>query len=353
MLRSVVHGAIPVFVAATISRAVTGLIEYSTHQYSIQIEIIAYLLYSLLIAHVVGYLVALYVPRTHLLFRYAVLLATENAGFAWSSTVTLIIVKWLLSNGHTAATVVAWAWITILIFLVVYLSNYLQRTLLRVSDSTRLILRNFESEALALPLAYSLTIIISDAMYKELPAETVTYNDDEIDNSAPSLSYSPGWYFFAYTVSITIILVALQQFFHYLQDRKKRRRAKALLESNEDETIIDFKHDSTSERVSGLISLPDPLRTIEEPTFCSNCAFGWDEDKLARKTLRRLLRTSTGYMVGCAWHIWSVMTVEVNTNYFIGVVRIIYDYSCSNGLLILVGPIVKKVENCWVYFYTQ
>ena len=60
--RNVLAGAFPVFVAATISRAVVAVIDALIQ--SEDIEIVLSLIYALVIAQVIGYLVIYFVPTS-------------------------------------------------------------------------------------------------------------------------------------------------------------------------------------------------------------------------------------------------------------------------------------------------
>ncbi len=331
------HGVIPVMSAATISRAVSQFLVACIGNGDISDQIVAYFIYSLFVAHTLGYLVALYMKGVKN-FEYYFGLATDNASFSWNSTLTLAIINWLYTEKSLGIALAAWFCLIVLVFLVIYLSNFVQDKVIRPSKDTKFVLRNFESESFALAISYSFTVIIAASIYKNNSTNYLSNTDDINSTMDDSKTSGLDWLFFGYVLIITAILVYIQQ----RADKKQDKRLSQFRDSSVDwhgpPPVSSFTPppltgvDVTSTTTNALLtsnaisesggaavsSPPGPLTaslrsgkgprndTLKERVIV--LLFPWDEDRSTVACYKCLFNTSAGYLVGCGWNVWAEIT---------------------------------------------
>ncbi len=133
-LKELFDGSLPVFVAAGISRAVVSIFDAFVDHNNTRGEIIITMLYALFIAHTIGYLLALYLPSSYILFHYWFRIGIENAGFAWKQTATLIVLGWLYSSYPVGWSFLAWFLSLCGVALIICLSTVVEYYFLKPLD---------------------------------------------------------------------------------------------------------------------------------------------------------------------------------------------------------------------------
>ena len=138
-------GVTPVFVGATINRAVTTVIGAMIGNNTSDAIAINFV-YSLFVAHGISYLIAVKVPSTWNLFPYVFRLSIENAGFAWLSTLTLIILKWMYQDKNPGLAFVAWVVLVVLVLILIILFGFIEYKYLKPTPTISKKLRIFMSD---------------------------------------------------------------------------------------------------------------------------------------------------------------------------------------------------------------
>lgn len=300
--------------------------------------IAVYFVYSLCAAHVIGYLVALFLDKKHPLFEYYFGLATDNAGFSWNTTLTLVIINWLYNDKSFGVAVVAWLFLVILVVLVIYGSNYVQDQVIEPSKDTKYVLRNFESEAFALAISYSFTVIIAATIYKNDSTEYLSNTDDvnSADDHAPE-SRPKDYLFLLYCVGISVALTVLSfRADKLLDDRLNRYRQRSIERGRpqqqqafgvtEDYVSMNALHAPAGLNATTLaIQAPeftgdsDSMKSPRGYAYDKTSMQGrlidfflsWDDDKSTLESLACLFDTTAGYLVGSAWNVWAVLSFYV------------------------------------------
>ncbi|RYH27198.1 hypothetical protein EON65_13835, partial [archaeon] len=182
---------VPIFVAVSVNRAVSELLQLFVGKADLAVSITVQFIYALCVAHVLGYLAVFYLPSEHPLFQFTYTLITDNNAFAWNTTLTLIILKWLYDTESPSIAVVTWFILVLLVIAVIVLVNYLQVRCLHVNPIQRRLLSQFESESFSLAIAYSFTVILASLIY--LPEleddEVISTNDDRFAEKEGSYLY--------------------------------------------------------------------------------------------------------------------------------------------------------------------
>eukprot|EP01033_Poteriospumella_lacustris_P007285 gene7285-5238_t len=231
-----IRGTFPVFVAASVNMVVQQILDMIVGSGGIALQLVVNFLYACGVAHTLGYAVAYYVPASNPAAEYYSSLVSDNAAFAWSSFLTLVIMNWLYSDYPAYAAVLAWVLLVGFVGAFIYFSNYLQTTMWHTAYSVRRRLRDFESDCFALAIAYSFTVIIAASLYHDSATDYLS-NTDDLDSNVPDPSDSTddrqtylGWVFFVYTACITIALVAYQwQLDKYIHRKTMQRQRELLL----------------------------------------------------------------------------------------------------------------------------
>lgn len=342
---SLLRDTLPLFVAATISRAVTEVINAIDDSGHIQIQIFVMFLYSLLVAHVVGYAVNLYVPLEHSLANYYVDIANDNASFAWSTTITLITLNWLYKTERAGVAIAAWILQILIVCLIIYSASYVQRFYLKPTLSIHNRLRVFESEAFALSLAYSITVIVASTIYRNDSTDYLSNTDDlnPITDDDEDERHPRTWYFFMYTVVISLLMMFYQRHlnnFKFTEQHGYSHIANAAPINtaehvdNNDETFIveNYNEDEDFDEsfIEDYIVESNDIHTMDnegtskdcntessgpvspvESSYFQKTLFGWDSSLRCRKTYESFYYTFIGYLVSSAWTVWALLTFQV------------------------------------------
>lgn len=314
--KQLLHGTLPIFVAASICRAVSSVLELAIGSGDIQYQIIVQFIYALFISHTLGYLVALNLTSTKLEDYYLELIG-DNASFAWSSALTLVILRWLYSTQSAMISFVAWFFLLVLVIIIIYVANYIQVHYLSVSDDERERLRDFESQSFALAIAYSFSVIIAASIYRNQSSDylsgtdDINPNDDNMFNGKNTLS----WLFFFYTGIITIGMF-LYQWFINTEVRKKHaiNVIKALREEEDEEELEQVSVDEDDNEVSVEFKHQIKSDNFSNPQIVNSFEvffFSWDTDRQCIEAYKCFYYTTIGYLVSSSWHIWSVLTFAV------------------------------------------
>jgi hypothetical protein len=352
------------FVAATIARAVTDILNLMDAGH-IHISIVVFVLYSLLCAHVIGYVVNFFVPFDHLLADYYVTIANDNASFAWSTTLTLIILSWLYTQEHASAAIAAWLVLIVFVCAIIYGSAYVQQVWLKPRHGVLQRLRTFESEAFALSIAYSVTVIIASSIYHNDSTNYLANTDDL--NPIDDEGHRPKpqtWLFFGYLLTITTGMAVYQRML--IVRRKHRSRfGVSAQESNErsiletlprettaincdssgsseysddsddsedvdpdadyDKNNADFKEgEDLNKRLIDEYAIQftdgeegshrnNTDRSQSQPNHSSwltRYLLPWDHNGHCRKTFTSFAHTFIGYLVSCGWTVWALLSFQ-------------------------------------------
>lgn len=331
---NLLRGTVPIFVAACTSRAISSILDAVTGSGEIEESIIINVVYALFVAHLLGYLILLHVPDTNKLVDYYIDLANDNASFAWSTTLTLVILNWLYNSEHVMVSVIAWFALVLIVCFIIYAASYLQATYIKPSPEIQKRLQIFESESFALAVAYSLTVIIAVTIYRNASTNYLSDTDDlNATNDDGKDFSSASWFFLLYLLLITLVMVTYQR---HLGFRKKRKEAMAVNETDGNE-VLDEKQrlfysegddDSDAELRVSLFTDDDGSDSETEednPTKSSSISykinsishalwqifFPWDTQRHCWKTFRAFYFTSIGYLVSSGWTVWSLLTFEV------------------------------------------
>lgn len=316
------RSTLPIFVAATISKAVSQFLEFIVGSGDIKDRIIIELFYTVFIAHIAGYLVNFFIPTSNILFEYYLSLATDNASFAWSSTFTLIILKYLYHDPATIwSAMFVWLFIIFVVCIIIYIVNYIQEVYFHLSTTERRYnIRSFESECFSLAIAYTLTVIIAVSIYHNESTDYLS-NTDDINsvNDDNSQQNDLNWLFFVYVVIISILMFSYQAWMNRrIKKAKMKQVAQALIEST------SFSGNPLTKSVDQSHLVHPRLRKFqdEEPdcmdkisTFVLNVyhrIMFWDTDKQAYIAFASFYYTTIAYTVSCGWYMWSILTVQVS-----------------------------------------
>lgn len=152
-----IRGTIPIFVAATINKVVSQLLELIVGSGGFRLHLAVTSIYAIFVAHILGYIVAYNVAPDDPAADFYETLVSDNASFAWSSCLTLVIISWVYSDYPVSAAIGAWLVLIALVHVFIYFVNYIQEVWLVAPPEIRRRLRDFESDSFALAAAYSMT----------------------------------------------------------------------------------------------------------------------------------------------------------------------------------------------------
>lgn len=319
------RGTVPVFVAVTLNRVVGQALDLMVGSSNLAVILAVHFLYALIIAHALGYVVVLYLPKEHPLFNYMYSLAADNSSFAWNNTITVVILKWLYDTENVHIALIAWAVMVVLVVLVICLVSYLQEASIAMSAEQRASIRDFESDSFALAIAYSLTIIFASSLFFPHDSDDDALTDDAI---SPDL-YS--WYFLIYLLVMTMLIASYQAYLHYQHVLRRRRHHRDnhrdaaydhLLPSEHDLRLLpddeeDDDEEEEEEEVEVALSTlemtygePTDMDQQAAPKGCCAWLFSWDPSGQCVQSLYCLYYTCLGYLVACGWHVWAVLTFQ-------------------------------------------
>lgn len=304
--KHMIRSTVPLFVAGTISKAVSQLLEFIVGSGDIGVQILVEFLYTVLFAHTAGYLVALYIPDSNPLFEYFHALATDNASFAWSSSFTLLTLKYLYTMDTPWIALGVWCGFLLFVCIIIYLVNYVQERYLKLSSTElRTKLRDFESESFALAVAYSFTVIVAACIYHNESTDYLANTDDiNSTNDDYSAKNDLNWLFFMYICILSIGLFSYQRYIdNRIRKRKMKRVSKALLESEFGESISS----GINKGVEEIDHIDDQFSYLRD---IRNYMLFWDEDRQAREAFKCFYYTAIGYFVACGWYIWAILTFQ-------------------------------------------
>lgn len=321
--KHLIRSTLPIFVAATISKAVSQFLEYVIGSGDIRDRIVVEFIYTIFIAHVAGYLVALYVPYSNPLFDYYFTLATDNASFAWSSSITLVILEKIYLSESLPYALIAWALIVFAVGVIIYVVNYIQEIFLHLSATElRSKIRDFESESFALAIAYSITVIIAASLYHNESTDYLSNTDDinpTTDDNSPDNQLN--WLFFLYVCIISVLMFSYQR---YIDNRIKKRKMKKVAQALLEKEVLsrqpprlssqEGSRDQPSLSVASTTStnpeeeIDDMMSFIKD--ILRNHLLVWDQDKQCHEAFKSLYYVSIAYTVSCGWYIWSILTFQ-------------------------------------------
>ena len=395
LLKELFNNSLPVFVAATISRAVTSSIALFSNDLDVLIWVS--FSYAFLVAQAVGVCVAITMDHSSLSFNYFMNVCSECTGFAWKEFVVMIMLKWLFVNRNMGYAVGAWLIVVFGAFGGVYIFNAVLALYSKPRADIYNSLRKFNSDAFALAIAFSFTLVIASELY---PASGNLAGADDIvldPDDALEVSHG-GWYFAGYAVFITGFIALLQWKFGWvvtredteeaeLQESRMRFSGETPYDTPQRMTKRDEQYwksiDSVDEDSSGLLSTVTPssmnpmnqgglLREsssknlpVIRPTHsttdsqsvfstCNSCwsyfdniIFAWDPKGRCRQSLMHLINTVSGYVVGCAWYTFSVLTFQESfTNIRGGEILGLFIYSLFMTLAValIMGQVERRTE---------
>jgi len=413
LISSLFNNSLPVFVAAMISRASSSIIALTSTHLAVLIWVTFG--YAFFCAQVMGIVVATKLNPSYISFHYFMHVCSECTGFAWKEYVVLIMLKWLFINKNVAVAAGAWALLVFCAFLGVYFFNaILALYFSHLGQTTYSNLRKFNTDAFALAIAFSWTLVVASEMYPAHKSHDLAGTDDVLEDPEDALKDdSGGYYFLAYAIFITVAMVVVQWKVGWIVDRQD------LIDAEEEEgldtrpssqyrpvTFVDSPYNREDSYWTSVDSMdPDtndviltggsnpmnvnngnynsPLNivarqsesmgdarpsimreSIIRPThsttdsrsvfsdlnlcwsYVDNIIFAWDPRGRCKQSIVHLLNTVSGYIVGCAWYTFSLMTFQ---KYFVaipaGQLLGLFIYSFLMTLLVVVIMVYVEGNN--------
>lgn len=262
------------------------------------LEIVLRLLYALFAAHALTYFVVLKISTEDKFFEYYFSVASEVASFAWNAIIVLIIINWLYSTESLALSLGVWFVMVAFVASVISCSNYFREVYFPLTEGQKNYILEFESGAFALSLAYSLTVIVAVTIYRNASTNYVAGTDDlnsSVTDDSPSSSQSENWWFFSYSVIITLILLFAPFVHKYLQ--------KHIFVA---ETIEET--DAAAQKKPETATIVQRLRL--QGIF--DYFLGWDKERqTCKRGLTSLIELGYAYLIASAWNVWSVLSFQV------------------------------------------
>jgi len=396
LLKELFNNSLPVFVAATISRAMTSSIALLSEDLDLLIWVT--FSYAFFLAQAIGITVAIRMDRSNISFNYFMNVCSECTGFAWKEFVTMIMLKWLFVNRDIGYAVGAWLLVVLGAFGGVYIFNAVLALYYKPAADIYNALRKFNSDAFALAIAFSFTLVIASELY---PASSnMAGADDIVLNPDDALEdTNGGWYFVGYAFFITCFVALLQWKFGWvvtkedseeaaLQDNRMSFSGETPYDTPQRLTKRDEQYwksiDSVDEDSSELLSTVTPssmnpmnqgglLREssskknlpVIRPTHsttdsqsvfsaCNSCwsyfdniVFAWDPKGRCRQSLMHLINTVSGYIVGCAWYTFSVLTFQESFKNIRGgeiLGLFIYSLFMTLTVALIMGKVERRTE---------
>lgn len=205
--------ALPVFVAASISRAILSIILTLSGRMS---AVLAAFLYTFVLSHSTGVLLSAYLPDGFFMEDYFHSLITETVGFAWKESALLLVVDQVAYHNTIGAGIGTWFGFVAFSICFVSVSTLLCIRLSLTNHAQRAV-ATFTSEVFALSIAYTLTVIIAYLVYWRQKEDSSIYatddaeaGDDDTENSEyTKLSHG---LFFCYAVALTYVIALIQAY---------------------------------------------------------------------------------------------------------------------------------------------
>ena len=117
-------GALPVFVGATISRAVVSFVRAIAGSSNLPVIISLHFIYALFFGYGIGVLVINKLKSDSTLYDYVHRLTIENASFAFKEFVTLIILEEIFTHDNYGPVFGALFLLVLILFSIVYFANF-------------------------------------------------------------------------------------------------------------------------------------------------------------------------------------------------------------------------------------
>lgn len=373
LLCELFDNTLPVFVAATISRASTSIIELMSPTLSVAIGLT--FVYAFCILQVIGIIVCTSFNHKSTLFNYYLHVVTECTGFGWKEFVTLILLRWLFIRKDIGAGFGAWLLICFIAFLMVYVFNAVLALYVRPPTKIYSVLRQFNTDAVALAIAFGFTLVIASEIYPTDSSSSLAGTDDIMEDPDDiEDGQRMGWIFALYAFGITLFVAVMQWKVAPLIDghisrnavtREEREDGKYAVnfnnvldvdDSDDDEQVntsplsknlnqlhadevshwrsIDSvdpnSHPFTGGKTGGIASSFDgtsgnavikPMHSSADTddvfstlnhcwSYVDNIIFAWDSKGYCKSSLAHLLNTTGGYTVGCGWYTFALLTFQ-------------------------------------------
>lgn len=299
-LRALLEGSLAVFVAAGIARSVSAIIAaiVGSNESFLFFFSISFL-HALLIAHPVGLIFALNFSDSLASFDYWIHVFSEQVGFAWKQTFSLIIVTNFRYGLIEAFGV--WMGICVAVICFIFLWSLFEAHCIRPNIFKRATAQSFTSDAFALGIAYGFTIIIASAFVVDASVSYLSSQDDD-EALTDDKNKTPFNLFLIYVVAVTILVFCLQ---HALDRCQASMMA---LSPN-----IDAMTAGVEERRWSTLTLEkersrSSVIVLTTASILSVVPLAW---KHTKRTLSDLLTTTCGYAAACGWAVWSVLIFQV------------------------------------------
>ena len=398
LLKELFNNSLPVFVAATISRAATSVLALTSTDLTTLIWVTFG--YSVLFVQTLGILVCTKSDHSADSFHYYMHVCSECAGFAWKEFVVLIMLKWLFVNKNIGYATGAWLILVLCAFAGVYLFNAVLALYFKPTGKVFTSLRKFNSDAFALAISFSFTLVVASFLYPADSSHSLAGTDDIIKDPDSAIEdvHGAGWYFFAYAVFITVIMSFVQHKIGWLVEKaddalEGRDSVLSVRMSADSDDGYRFSFDAPSTHEegywksidsvdpdsqamigvlaasgknplnNGVLLREDPLispviRATHSTTdggdsafskcnlwwsYIDNVIFAWDPRGYCKQSLMHMGNTVAGYTVGCAWYTFSLLTFQKEfTNIPAGDVLGLFIYSV--GMTLAVTLIMSRIE---------
>jgi hypothetical protein len=212
---ALIKSSLPVFVAASLSRAALALIFLIP---STVPSIAAAIMYALCCCHAIGTFVAVSLEANTPTHKYYISLATETTGFAWKECVMLLIFNRHGHNIQIVQSVVIWIAVVSGVVIIVCLSAYIAHTAVKLPPHSEKHLSKFRSEVFSLSIAYSFTLLVAYGIYWQQRDDTSVYAVDDADvstdddNASDSTKLLSHMLFLLYTIALTYLTAIIQSY---------------------------------------------------------------------------------------------------------------------------------------------
>ena len=299
--------ALPVFVAASISRAILAIILQLSDGIS---SILAAFIYTFLLCHSIGATLAALLPHDMYMKHYLHSVITETVGFAWKESALLLVVD-QIARHHTIGAGIG-TWVAFTLFAICFVSaSTLLAVRLALSRAAERSMSMFTSEVFALSIAYTFTVIVAYLIYWQQRDDASVYatddeaetGDDNDDDSSRS-EYTPLSHimFLLYAIALTYGMAIIQS---YNEDKFSG--------AAHSEVSIDIHHtspsatnacvqDSIGDSAVEDVNADDVDLANREGDFTSGGMVvakyvTWDEYFHIHSALFHLLQTTQGYVL--------------------------------------------------------
>lgn len=205
MLRELFKGSLPVFVAAAISRSSMSLIELASNTDTAAIWIT--FVYAFFFMQILGITLIIRADRSSPLFAYYLHVVSETTGFAYKEFLVLIMLKWLFERRLVAAAFGSWLLILVVAFVMVWTFNAALALYFKPEAELFKTLRDFNTAAMALPIAFSFTLIIASIVYPtESASDLAGHGSEYAVDLEERHGQGNGYFFLIYAFCITFFI---------------------------------------------------------------------------------------------------------------------------------------------------